>query len=326
MSIFSTQTQENRVKCGRCGTEFDLNKNKGYCPLCGFGKKEVREKNTDVSIGIKQKTLNKHEFLSKPPSLNLKSGKVISNEETGTWGSWLMFNDFFAPKFLTRLIAWKMHKENKDFILLKNLMNDAISLIKEYNLSKLKGFPNLKKDAKGSRLVYHFLQTFVNIGLVEARTKNLTFENIWKEKWENIEVSLTKEGLEFAQIRNKIFDEEETEQTLTQEEKNWLINYLKQIDKKGYKEYSILKEVYEFLKAGNNGNKDLWNWFENNEKFKKYILRRSKRAERDEKVFKKQLYNYARSFASAKISLLRELGVVKDKRNDYTIIGDYSAK
>ena len=59
-----------------------------------------------------------------------------------------------------------------------------------------------------------------------------------------------------------------------------------------------------------------------NPKFKKYILSRSERARVDDKKYKKQVYNYARSFASAKVSLLREFGVVKNKRNDYTMTGD----
>ena len=41
MVLFTTQ--ENRIKCGRCNTGFDLNKNMGGCPLCGFGKKAFKE-------------------------------------------------------------------------------------------------------------------------------------------------------------------------------------------------------------------------------------------------------------------------------------------
>ena len=59
-----------------------------------------------------------------------------------------------------------------------------------------------------------------------------------------------------------------------------------------------------------------------NKEFQDYIKKRSKRAKDDPRAFQKQLSNYARSFASAKISLLREMGVVRDKRNDYTITGE----
>ena len=84
-----------------------------------------------------------------------------------------------------------------------------------------------------------------------------------------------------------------------------------------------MKEVHNFLKGGNNGNSDLWNWFKNNEKYKNYVRERSKRAREDPVIFEKQLTNYARSFSTAKISLLRELGLVKNKRNDYSIMGDF---
>lgn len=320
MGLFSTQ-QENRIKCGKCSTEFDLNKNKFGCPLCGFGKEGFKDMEREIKKPF-SKITDTINFLQVPPTLKLKEGKIITNNETEIWGSWLMFNDFFAPKFLTRVLAWKMEKEDSDFILLNDLMEEAINLITRYNLSHLKGFPNLRKDPEGSRLVHHFLRTFVNIGLINVEPIEKNIDDIWKEKWDKIKVSLSRQGLEFAQIKNQIFDENKTEQILTIEEKEWLIDYYKNIDKLGYKEYSTLKEVYTFLKEGNNGNKDLWNWFEKNEKFKRYILNRSDRAKNSEKVFKKQIYNYARSFASAKISLLRELSVIRDKRNDYTIIGE----
>ncbi|MBR9677024.1 hypothetical protein GOV04_02690 [Candidatus Woesearchaeota archaeon] len=321
MELFSNQ--DNRIKCGKCNTEFDLNQNKDGCPLCGFGKKSQKIISDEIKIvSAKVQEHKTIEYLQIPPPIKLKSGLVIADDETKTWGAWLMFNDFFAPKFLSRVLAWKLHKESSDTIVLSNLMSDSINLISKHNLSHLKGFPNLKKDKEGSRLVHHFLRTFANMGLVTAEPIEKAIDDVWKEKWNKIKVSLTKEGLEFAQLKNNVFDEGKTEQILTPEEKDWFVDYYKKLDKKGYKEYSVLEEVYNFLKSGNNGNKDLWSWFENNEKFKQHILSRSERARNDEKKFKKQLYNYARSFASAKISLLRELGIVKDKRNDYTIIGE----
>jgi len=337
MKLFNIQ--ENRIKCGRCNTEFDINKNKGGCPLCGFSKKVLFEKEVEfipikhypkkeeitVSIDSKKekmvKTIIDREYIGIPPKIELKVGKVFTDDETKTWGSWLMFNDFFAPKFLARVLAWKTHKE-KSSILLSDLMKDAINLIQIYNLSSLKGFPNLRKDSKGHRLVHHFLRTFTNMGFFKVESIDINARDVWKEDWDKINISLTKEGLEFAQLRNPIFEDNKEEQILSDEEIKWLISYLKQIDRKGYREYSVLKEVYDFLKKGRNGNKDLWIWFEENEKFRDYILKRSKKARNDPKIFDKQLHNYARTFASAKVSLLRELGVVRNKRNDYSILED----
>ncbi len=315
MSIFNNQ--ENRIRCGKCNTEFDLMKNKDGCPMCGFGK--------DFSKPIISTTLNSitaSEYMNVPPLTNLKSGKPIINAESNVWGAWLMFNDFFAPKFICRVLVGKMHHEKKDYIILEDLMADSISMIKSQGLSKYKGFPNLQKDSKGMRLVNHFLITFVKMGLVEAKSVKGNPKDLWTEKWGNIAVSITKEGYEFAKLGNNIFDYHKDEQTLTKQEKEWLKNYLVKIDAQGYKEYSALKEVYDFLKKGNNGNSDLWKWFENNKKIREYILQRSERAKADPEIFKQQLSNYAKTFSSAKISLLREFGVVRDKRNDYTIIGE----
>jgi len=327
MGLFTTQ--ENRIKCGRCGTEFDLNKNKDGCPLCGFGRHTFKE-SVDIKPSKKKEEINElKEFVSIPPSINLRSGTIFVDEETKIWGSWLMFNDFFAPKFLARVLAWKIKKENLDYVPLLSLIEDSVKVIKKYGLTELKGFPNkikepdnLQKDNAVGRLVHHFLRTAVKMGFFEVRPLNSKVKDIWKEDWDKIEITLTKEGLEFAQLKNFIFDENKKEQILTPEERDWLLNYLKKIDRQGYREYHVLKEVYNFLKKGHNGNEDLWNWFENNKAYRNYILQRSKRAQEDTKIFKKQIYNYARTFASAKISLLRELGLVKNKRNDYTIIGD----
>jgi len=319
MGIF---TPENRIKCGNCGTEFDFNRNTNGCPLCSFGgKKTVKEElKTASNAAVSMEKVN---YLAIPPELKLKSGDVNSDRETETWGSWLMFNDFFAPKFLARVLAWKLSEKKTEVVILKEFMASIVQIIKDNELTSLKGFPDLEKDRDGNRLVNHFLKTATNMGLFEVKAVSSKVKDVWTEKWDNIFVSLTKEGLEFARLRNTVFDDHKKEQVLTIEEKDWLIGYLKQIDRSGYKEYSILKDVYNHLKAGRNGNKDLWAWFEKSEPFRDYIKYRSEKARKDPKIFQKQLHNYARSFASAKISLLRELGVVKDKRNDYTILGEF---
>lgn len=313
------QILENRIKCGTCGTEFDLNKNMEGCPLCGFGRDSALRKTKNT---IYQITQLQDEYFKKPPHLDLLPGRVISDDETNIWGSWLMFNDFVAPKFLIRIIAWKMYNEKNDNVLLSNVMNEAINLIKKNRLSQFKGFPNLQKDRNGQRLVDHFLKTCVKMGLVTIQSANEDKQDILTGDWDKIKISLSREGLEFSQLSNPIFDDNKNEQILSTEERNWLLKFLKKIDKEGYKEYTVLKQVYEFLKAGNNGNKDLWNWFVKNPKFREYIPKRSKRAEENQEIFEKQIWNYARSFSSAKISLLRELGLIKNKRNDYTITGE----
>ena len=307
---------------------FDLIKNSKGCPLCGFGRKsghiEVIDKVPKSGSDVTELGLEKL-----PSGLKLKSGSVKNDDETKTWGSWLMFNDFFSIKFLARELAMKLKNSSVDTIILDKFITEVVEVIKTNRLNELKGFPkkiknqdNLQKDPAVGRLVNHLLGTGIKMGLFSATSDGKEIGEIWKYDWSKVSLTLTKEGLEFAKLRNPVFDDKKQEQVLYPEEKEWILDYLKKIDAKGYREYSILKEVYEFLKAGNNGNSDLWKWFENNEEYKDYIKRRSKKASNDEKAFQRQLHNYARSFASAKISLLRELGLVKDKRNDYTIIGE----
>lgn len=311
----------NWIKCGKCGTEFDLDKNVTGCPLCGFGEtsKIAREINT---ITVASGTEKDH--LSKPPFIALREGVPIINDEARVWGSWVMFNDFFAPKFLARVLAWKLKEEQSDYIVLRELITDAKKVIQKHSLSRFKGFPKeVKNETAIGRLVHHFLKTFTDMGFFDARTKKGTFENVWKESWDDIHISLNAEGLGFAQIENQIFDEKNKIQILTKEEAEFVIGYLKQIDSLGYREYSTLKEVYEFLKRGKNGNRDLWNWFESNDRFQSYLRRTSKRTKNNEEAYKKQLRNYAKTFASSKVSLLRELNLITNKRSDYSIVGEF---
>ena len=79
MGLFTTQ--ENRIRCGKCNTEFDLNKNSDGCPMCGFGKKTAKEGVTEVKT-ISQKIQDEQAsmYFQIPPSLRLSSGKVISND------------------------------------------------------------------------------------------------------------------------------------------------------------------------------------------------------------------------------------------------------
>lgn len=320
-------TQENIIVCGKCNTQFDLNKNKAGCPLCGFGGMTTNEEGYKLDKTDSYRRKNHFNYLDIPPQIKLKSGRIISDDETEQWGSWLMFNDYFVVKFLGRVLAWKIHNEKSDFVNLKSLIEDAKISISINDLSKFKGFPkDIPKDIKNNssigRLVYHFLITGIKMGLFDAKTTVKNSLDVWKESWDNIEISLTQEGLEFSRLKNYIFDEGKVEQILTSEEKNWIVNYLIQIDKKGYREYSVLKKVYDFLKQGHNGKNDLWSWFESNKQYQDYIKQRSRKARESHKIFQKQLSNYARSFASSKVSLLRELGVVKNKRNNYAIVGE----
>ena len=74
MGLFTTQ--ENRIRCGKCNTEFDLIKNPDGCPLCGFGKKATKEGIAEVKT-FPQKIQDDQAsmYFQIPPSLKLSSEK-----------------------------------------------------------------------------------------------------------------------------------------------------------------------------------------------------------------------------------------------------------
>ena len=307
---------ENRIKCGKCGTEFDLNKNKAGCPLCGFwGKNKQKEEHIEAVAD---------NFLQIPPLIKLNDGKLIINDESKSVGFWGMINDFFSGKMVIRICANMIHKSGNNFIKLSDLLEQSKTTFVQNNLSKLKGFPNdVNSESSIGRLVYHFINAFYKIGFLEVNFEGKREKDyIWNENWNKILIRPTKEGLEFSRIKNNYFDlGKKDSQILSNEECKWIIDYLKSIDKQGFKEYTTLKEVYLFIKEGNNGKNDLWEWFMKYEPFVEYIKKWSSKSS-NQTNFNKQLKNLAITFSSSKVSLLRELGIMKDKRNDYTILGE----
>ena len=327
MSLFST---ENHVRCGRCGTEFDLNKNKNECPLCGFGKATFQEVKSIENFPIKQITTgterSQKNYLTAPIKIDLPNGKIVIDYETKRVGLWGMFNDFFSGKFLLRVSANMLIEEKKDFVSLRDLIEKSKIIMLQKDLLTLKGFPNdINAESAVGRLVYHFLAGYHKMGLFEIKLNRASEdmkENMLNEPWENVLIRPTSEGLEFARLKNHIFDEHDYEnQILTEEEREWMINYLKTIEKKGFKEYYLLNQIVSFLKKGKTGNKDLWDWLKKNPEFVSYVKERSGKS-KNPKAFERQLENLSKTFGASKISLLRELGIIKNKRDDYTIIGE----
>ena len=106
---------------------------------------------------------------------------------------------------------------------------------------------------------------------------------------------------------------------LSEEEQKWLVNYLKSIELEGFQEYSLLKEFLIFLKGGHHDYQDLLEWFSTNERMLEYLKTWSRKKD-DPDAFRAQVENVAAVFVTGKIALLRELGMVSSKRNDYTVI------
>jgi len=313
---FFNAANENRVKCGRCNTEFDLARNDG-CPLCGFGNKNKSHHQEPVKTATLSSTTD---YLAIPKELKARKGKVTSSKEAKAIGSWGMFNSFFPGKAVLRILANHLTDSKKEYVTLKDLIQKSTEVIKMHDLSKFRGFPNdPDSDSSVGRLVNHFIRTYTDMGFFEVIAKQKEKDSVWDENWSNIEITITKEGYEFAKLRNRILDDHEDNQVLTEEEKTWLTAYLKSIDSE-YKEYSMLLAVYRFIKSGHNGKDELWSWFKTNKTFVDYVREWSRKAD-DAEAFKEQINNLAPTFASAKLALLREFGVIKNKRNDYTVVG-----
>ncbi|MEM2618861.1 MAG: hypothetical protein QXR87_04690 [Candidatus Hadarchaeales archaeon] len=257
-------------------------------------------------------------YLLPPPQLeNLPEGKVItSSAEARYFGTLGLFNSFFPVKAVLRILAHMMEENGGKPVSLQQLVDRSIEVFRAAGLSEYRGFPTRRKGGKEKdsaigRLVWHFIIPARNMGLLEADGE------IPMRAWDNVNISITKQGWEFSRLENRVLDRKERVQVLSEAEREWMLDYLKRIDGKGYKEYSFLARVFEELKKGNT---NMAAWLEKDEQFNEYVRSWSRKKE-NSKEFKKQLRNVATMLAQGKIALLRELGVISSKRKDYTVIG-----
>jgi hypothetical protein len=136
-------------------------------------------------------------------------------------------------------------------------------------------------------------------------------------------VAMTKDGEEFANLHNPVLDDGKG-RPLSIEEQKWLLSYLKRIDGLGYREFAVLKGMVDFLEQGKKGFADIAGHFKTNKDFETWLMDGSRHKD-SPKAFAQQLDNVARTFASGKIALLRELGIVSDSRAKYKVIGTMEA-
>jgi hypothetical protein len=257
-------------------------------------------------------------YLAPSPELkNLTTGRAMADsaeaKHVGTWGQ---FNSFFPVKAVLRILAHMVEENDGKPVNLQQLVDKSIEVFRVAGLSQYRGFPmrrkgKAEKESAIGRLVWHFIIPARKMGLIEADNE------IPIRAWDKANVSITREGLEFARLENLVFDKKGREQVLSGAERGWVLNYLKKIDGEGYKEYSFLTRIFEELK---NGNTKIAAWLEKDEEFNKYVKSWSKKG-KNPKEFKKQIEHVAAMFAQGKIALLRELGLISNKRNDYAIVG-----
>ena len=284
--------------------------------------KELAELETEETVitGVKVETAGLFptktlpRYLSPPPELeNLRSGKIVLTPAAKHVGTWGQFNSLFPVKAVLRVLSHMVSENGGKPVNLQDLVHKSKSTFDLAGLKQYRGFPSSSKESALGRLVWHFITSAHEMGLVRIEGA----EEIPIRGWEKVRISPTKEGLEFAKMKNLIFDEGSTKQLLSDAEREWILVYLKKIDGEGYKEYSFLQQIFEELKKGN---RDIAAWLENNRPFNNYVKSWSRKA-KNEKKFRKQVGNVASMFAQSKIALLRELGMISDKRNDYTVTG-----
>jgi hypothetical protein len=260
----------------------------------------------------------------KPPSYS-SNDRISDNVRMSAIGSWGQFNSFFPIKAALRILANYILYEDVNSVKLDKFVMLCLKTFNYRNLNNRRGFPSSLKDTAKGRFVWHFLATAYEMGLIRISYSNLEYDGLpgSLQDWDNLEINLTTQGMEFALLPNNIFDNISEQQVLTNEERDWMISYLKKIDKEGYKEYSLLKDIYTFLSEGHNGKDELWTWFSSNKNFIDYIKTWSRKTDiGDENALQSQIGNLSMSFSTSKVALLRELGTISNKRNNYKIIGE----
>jgi len=228
----------------------------------------------------------------------------IEKREFGSWG---MFNSYVPGKAALRVLINMTHKNGGEAVKFWSLIDECASEFWRLRL-RYRGFPKRTSDSAKNRLAMHLVWPYAEMGLMR----------IFGEKKDPL-VASTKDGQEFANLHNPLIDEGKG-RPLSPEEQKWLLLHLKKIDEIGYKDFSILKEVAEFLKQGNRGFQDIVNYFQTSKEFEPWVLQGSRHKD-SPKAFAQQLSNVSRTFASGKIALLRELGIVSDSRAKYKVIG-----
>jgi len=256
-------------------------------------------------------------YMDKPSGYidKLLAPASIESSEFGL-GKNFLFNSFFAAKAMLRVIANLANEEQKSpeqSKVLEIFNKAAIALgLQAYN-----GFPKERKEKhEGSKInkpLYGILIPLSQMGMLKLNDNN---------------ISLTKHGLEFSMLTSPKLDNNK-EELLSEEEINYLIGYLKEIDMHGYKEHTFLKRIVDFIKEKSTYGKtpvyqDLVDFIKRDERFVDYVYKTSKFGKnglpKESRDFLNKLQRTAQAVVASRIALLREFRVIEDKRNSYRII------
>jgi len=258
-------------------------------------------------------------ILSSPPepAAVLRQGPKIEALHVGepnitksVFGTWGMFNSYIPGKAALRVLTHLVSNSGGKSIEYNRFMDKCIAVFRDVRLSRYRGFPKKASDSAKQRLSMHLIWPYSQIGLIQ----------IYGEKDTQF-VTITKEGLEFANLPNPLLDYGQEQQILSEEESRWLLDHLRKIDELGFKEFSTLKSLVTFLALGHKRFEDIVNWFKNNKEFVDWVNARS-RYKDNPRAFYRQLHNISTTFASGKIALLRELGIISTSRAKYQVLGN----
>jgi len=303
MGLFGKNADANWVECEK-KHGFDLNKNSRGCPLCELTRKNQPLENISTASS---------NLLSKPSKMKVvEKGAICINENTRTIGTHPWFNTLFSAKAACRILE-NIRTPNKEPSL-QDLLTACKPAFIAASLTQYRGFPkDVEEPSSLGRLALHFLQAYSDLGLIAFKMGDNLIDNLPSRGWDKIKVVLTVAGAEFIALPNKIFDEQQPIQQLTDEERTWFINYVKQAEKRGFGEYRVLKDFAVFLKKKPTKSEELRNWFLAYAPFKQFV---AKNPNED------RAKNLAATLAGSKLALLRELGIVNDARNDYSVVRD----
>jgi len=245
---------------------------------------------------------------SDPEDMNFGEANIEKKE----FGSWGMFNSYVPGKAALRVLLQLMKKNEGKAVKYWDFVDECIVQFWRAGL-RARGFPKKTSESAKNRLAMQLIWPYYEMGLL----------SISGGKSDPM-ISITREGFEFANLPNPSLERGEKDKPLSSEERKWLLTHLERIDAKGYKELTVFEDLVAFLSAKDRCFEDIVNHVKANKEFESLVLSGS-RHKNSPKAFARQMENIATSFASGKIALLRELGIVSPSRATYKIIGHLEA-
>ncbi len=227
---------------------------------------------------------------------------------TSPFGAWAMFNSFIPGKAAMRVLGHFLDDQNDSLFQFGSLIEETVRSIRSRKFSGVRGFPGSRKASSVPRFATHLVLPLSEMGLVLSKQQNGTRM-----------MGLTEAGLNFSLLENPLLDSQDGKEGLSRDEREWIIGHLKRIDGLGFREYSTLHSIVDYVGSQRPSREQLVDWFANRRDFRDHIGSVSRHAS-DPPRLRKQIRNLANTYVSSKIAILRELGVVSDVRGAYDLV------